>query len=413
MSDSSRRVSAARDTAVAGAATRCPRPLRIAVLAHVRHPVRPPFAGGIEAHSYHLARGLAARGHAVTLFAAGDSDAGVPIRPTVDVHYERHLPWARFRDTATLRWHLAGIFERACRALDGDAYDVVHNNALHPLPIEHARRHGLPMLTSLHVPPFRALRAAVDGPSVPGLRFTVTSRRQLASWWGEAPPPEAHVAHNGIDLRDWPYRPGGDGSAVWAGRITPTKGTHLAVAAARRAGIALALVGPIEDRGYYDAHVAPYLDTRIRHVGHLAGPALAERFAAASLLLFTPLWDEPFGLVAIEAMATGLPVAYVDRGAAREIVGEAGAAADSADADALARAIDAARSIAPELPRRRVAERFTIERMLARYERLYAACASETAPVTERMADASVAATDRRLRSDRVGRAAAAVTTRP
>ncbi|WP_288582529.1 glycosyltransferase, partial [uncultured Methylobacterium sp.] len=48
--------------------------MRIALLAHLRHPIAPPFAGGLEAYCWHLAEGLTARGHDVVLFASGDSD---------------------------------------------------------------------------------------------------------------------------------------------------------------------------------------------------------------------------------------------------------------------------------------------------------------------------------------------------
>ena len=112
----------------------------------------------------------------------------------------------------------------------------------------------------------------------------------------------------------------------------------------------------------------------MRYAGHLDGPRLAERVGRASVSLFTPLWEEPFGLVAIEAMASGVPVAYIDRGAAREVVGEAGVAADGDDAEALAAAIDEARRLPRPVPRRRVEARFTLERMLDGYERLYREC---------------------------------------
>ena len=348
--------------------------LRVAVLAHVRQPIRPPFLGGVEAHTWHLVRGLAARGHDVTLLASGDSEAGVRLTALVEEHYQRALPWERYHGSDTLLAHLQGVYERACREIEEGGYDVVHVNSLHPLPIEHARRRNIPTLVSLHVPPFPLLAAAVHGPASPALRYTVTSRRQRTVWWPDSSPCEAHTVHNGIDPADWPFGPDGDGSAIWAGRITPNKGTHLAVEAARLAGVSLSIVGPIEDRGYFDERIAPTLDGSVRYLGHLSGECLAERFARASVLLFTPLWEEPFGLVAIEAMACGLPVACTDRGAVREVVGEAGAYAGREEGASLAEALERALAIPREVPRRRVERRFTRERMLDGYERLYRAC---------------------------------------
>jgi len=350
------------------------RRLRIAVLAHVRHPVRPPFAGGMEAHTWHLVRGLAERGHDVTLFASGDSDAGVPLFATVDAHYERDLPWHLHRGSEVLDTLQRVAFERAMRHLASDGFDVIHNNTLHPLPIRMAAEAGLAMLTSLHVPPFEVLHEAVRGTVSPGLHYTVTSRRQHAVWWGDTGTAASHVVHNGIDPREWPYREYGDGSAIWAGRIDPNKGTHLAAQAARLAGVPLTIVGPMEDRHYFDQHVAPLLDERVRHAGHLRGPELAERFGRASVLLFTPLWEEPFGLVAIEAMACGLPVAAIDNGAVREIVGDAGAYAGRDDAASLAGAMDRALRVPRTRARDRVERLFGRERMLDGYERLYPVC---------------------------------------
>ena len=349
--------------------------MKIALLSHVRHPIAPPFKGGMEAHSWHLAAGLARRGHDVTLFASGDSAAtlprGVTLEPILPAHYDADFPWHRFHGTEALNAHVDAGFEQALLRVQAGRFDVVHNNSLHRYPPRMARSARLPMVTSLHVPPFDALRRAVHESAAPWAHFTVTSRRQRQVWWPEAAPAEAHVAWNGIDPADWPYAPGGDGSAVWAGRITATKGPHLAAAAAARAGLRLRIFGAVEDQAYFDAELAPLLSSCITWEGHLDGPALAAAYARASVLLFTPCWEEPFGLAAIEGMATGLPVAAFDRGAAREVVGPAGAFAAAGDVGGLARALRAALTLDPQVARNRVLSRFTHARMLERYEALY------------------------------------------
>lgn len=351
--------------------------MRIAVIGHVRHAIAPPFMGGMEAHSWQLVDALVRRGHDVTLFASGDSDVALPrgaaLFPTLRVHYDAEFPWHRFHGTDALNAHVDAGFARAAGALLEGDFDVVHNNSLHRYPPRLARVHRLPTVTSLHVPPFDALRRAVHESAAPWSLFTVTSRKQLTSWWPDGAGPEAHVAYNGIDCAQWPFRPGGDGSAVWAGRITPTKGTHLAAQAARIAGMPLSIFGSIENQDYFDAEVRPHLSAAIRYEGHVSGRALADAYASASVLMFTPCWDEPFGLAAIEAMATGLPVAAIEMGAVREVVGEAGTYAAPDDAEGLARAALAALDIPPEIPARRVRDRFTLDRMVDTYEALYAA----------------------------------------
>lgn len=343
--------------------------MRIALIAHVRHPIAPPFMGGMEAHSWHLARGLVARGHDVTLFGPGDSDAAGTLWPILPRSYDGdYLPG----EPELNAWLDARFAQVADALLDG-GFDVIHNNGLHRYPPRLARRHRLACVTSLHVPPFEALHRAVLDSAAPWSRFTVTSNAQVASWWGDMPPPQAAVVHNGIDPVLWPFSPSGDGSAVWAGRITPTKGAHLAVRAAALAGIPLTLFGAIENRGYFNAEIHPFLKGDIRYGGHLPGQDLAAEFGRASVLMFTPLWDEPFGLTAVEAMCCGLPVAALAMGAASEVIGCGGCLAAELTPQDLADATVAALDIPRHVPRNRVLDHFTLDRMIAGYEDCYRA----------------------------------------
>lgn len=347
--------------------------MKIALMTHIRHPLRPPFMGGMEAHGWHLARELAGRGHEVTLFASGDSapPPGVRLHAVLEEHYDRRYPWHDFHGTDTLNDLLDATFATTCRDVAAGAFDVVHNNTLHRFPPRLSRARRLPMVSSMHVPPFAALRRAMGDSVAPWHLVTTCSRLQLGRWW-EAPPDSARVVGNGIALADWPFSASGDGSAVWAGRITPTKGTHLAAQAARIAGVPLTIYGVIEHRDYFEDEIAPLLGGDIRYGGHLAGADLASAFGRASALLFTPLWDEPFGLAAIEAMACGLPVAAVEMGAVREVIGPCGTYAPPNDPEGLARALVRAMSLPREAARARVEQRFSIRAMVDGYEALYA-----------------------------------------
>ena len=353
--------------------------MRIALLAHLRHPIAPPFAGGLEAYTWNLADGLTARGHAVVLFASGDSDPRHTLDPVIPLHQERRFPGLEHRGDAGLTAHLDAGYAAACDRIAAGGFDVLHNTSLSRLPLEPRRLAATPTVTALHVPPYDALRWFVHTSALPGHRITATSQAHLKAWWPEGAPPEASVVHNGIDPAAWPYAPRGDGSAVWCGRVAAVKGTHHAIAAARRAGLPLTLFGPIEEPEYWAAQIAPVLGGAIRYGGHLAGPALAAEIGRASVFLFTPCWDEPFGLAAIEAMACGLPVAGFARGAVPEIVGEAGCLVRGGDAVALAGAVIDALAIPRPVPRARVLRLFTRDLWLDRCEQLYAqACAGRT-----------------------------------
>ena len=350
-----------------------PPPVKIAVLAHIRFPVRPPYKGGMEAHAAGLTRALVERGHDVALFASGDSDPALPLRAATPTHYEADLPWHDFRASLTLRVRLATVYRDVLAEIEGEGFDVIHNNTLHPRPHTWARHRRHPMVTSLHIPPFHTLKKAVTGEEAPWLVKTLTSAQQVPLWWPTDPPATARVVHNGIDLAAWPYRPTGDGSAVWFGRIARTKGTGYAVRAARAAGVPLTLFGVIEERDYYDAEVAPYLGADIRYGGHLSQPELAEEAARASALLFTPMWEEPFGLAAAEGMACGLPVAAFASGAAREVIGPCGHFAEPGDVAGLTEALRRAMASDRAASRRWVEDRYSVGAMVAGYEAAYAA----------------------------------------
>jgi glycosyltransferase involved in cell wall biosynthesis len=137
--------------------------------------------------------------------------------------------------------------------------------------------------------------------------------------------------------------------------------------------VALTLFGVIEDWAYWEAEVAPHLGGAVRYGGHLPGGDLAHALARASVFVFTPLWDEPFGLAAVEAMACGLPVASTDMGAAQEVIGpRAGRFADPEDGpEGLAAAIREALTI-PRAMARADAERYGIDLMVDAYEAAYA-----------------------------------------
>ncbi len=348
--------------------------MRIALLAHHVAPIRPPFVGGVESLTWYLARWLGRRGHDVTLYALPGSDVpGVRLR-TLDLtlgevsdraRLDVDMPAATF--LATHAAYLQALLELAAHPT---RFDVIHSHSLHYLPVAMAPQLTTPTLTTLHTPPTpwleSALRARLDD-ATPALAAVSPTTRAL---WRDVARVD-HVVLNGIDFGSWQAGPGG-GWCVWSGRIVPEKAPHLAIDAARAAGLPIRLAGPVIDRAYHAREVAPRLGDDAVHVGHLDHGALARLLGASRVAVMTPAWEEPFGLVALEAMATGTPVAAFARGGLSDLVGpQTGRLAPPGDVPALARAIaDAAR-----LPRADVrtsaAAQFGIDAMGLEYERLY------------------------------------------
>ncbi|KLE35932.1 glycosyltransferase [Aurantiacibacter luteus] len=344
--------------------------MKIAVLAHIRYPVAPPFMGGMEAHCSALCAGLVARGHTVTLFAAPGSATAARLVPISPVPYEERLPWHQWRGTAELNVFQADAFAAAWSAIGAGSFDVVHNNALYPQLLAWAERDGVPMLTSQHVPPFAAMHEAVRrAAGNPLLQVSVTSTSQLALW-ADPPPANLSCVYNGIDTAAW--QPADrTGPLLWSGRITPNKGTAQAVAAARQADVALDLVGTIEDAAYYANEIEPLLDERRCYLGHCSGADLRERVSRARALVMTPMWDEPFGLVAAEALSCDVPVIAFDNGAMREVVGDCGTIVPAGDVGGLAAAMRQPPALPAGQARARAERMFSIAAMIDGYERLY------------------------------------------
>lgn len=345
--------------------------MRVCLIASSRFPVAEPFAGGLEAATHTIARGLLARGHEVTLFAGPGSDTALPVRDLVPAAF-RASPRAMADVSAPREDWLAEHHAYLALMLElvrsgAEHYDVVHNHSLHALPVAMASAMPVPLLTTLHTPPIPLLESAFALCPAPPAVAAVSG--WTAAAWSHVV--ESSVVPNGIDLTAWPAG-GGGGPAVWSGRLVPEKAPHLAIDACRAAGVPLVLAGPVHDPAYVAAEVAPRLGPDARWVGHLRGRALSHLLRAACVAVLTPVWDEPFGLVAAEAMASGTPVASFARGGLVDVVGTAGGVLAPADDVArLADAVVAARRLERRGVRAHAEATCSAETMVEGYVDLY------------------------------------------
>jgi glycosyltransferase involved in cell wall biosynthesis len=343
------------------------RAVHVCLVATNRFPVNPPFAGGLEAHTWQLATGLLRAGHRVTLVGRGGPSGceHLPFRSGWEPSElaRRDVSAAPADVMADHHAYLHAMLDLAERV----DVDVIHNNAVHHLPLAMSRIMRAPMLTTLHTPPTPWLESAVQGPVRTG--YVSVSRFNATAWKpvvGCTP-----VVHNGVDTTVWRDADGPKRGAVWFGRIVAEKAPHLAIEAARQAGVELVVAGPVHDRSYFDAEIAPRLGAGARYMGHLDTPRLAALVAASEVTLVTPAWPEPFGLVLAESIACGTPVAAFDRGAVREVLDEAtGVVVPAGDVAALASAIPVAARLDRVACRRRATTCFSLEAMLGAYERL-------------------------------------------
>ena len=185
------------------------------------------------------------------------------------------------------------------------------------------------------------------------------------------------VVYNGIDLDEVPCNDKPEDFLIIAGRMTPGKGIGEAIRIAKKARTRLLIVGHVTShlpwsQDYFLSEVKPHIDgDRIRYIERSPHAELMETMGRAKAFLFPLQWDEPFGMVVVEAMAAGTPVLAYRRGSMSELIrdGETGYLVQ--DEDGMVEAIGLVEKIDRKRCREWVEEKFSVEQMVEGYERLY------------------------------------------
>jgi glycosyltransferase involved in cell wall biosynthesis len=339
--------------------------MRIAQLAPTYESVPPTTYGGTELVVHLLTEELVRRGHDVTLYAAGNSSTSGTLRSITP----RHVRYGDASNGLRHAEYLQLANAQACflDAADGP-FDIIHNHAgIEGLVLATTSR--TPVLTTNHNPFVPEVRSIWDAYPWTHNSLSTASAATFPSR-GAVPP-----IHHGIDVASFPFSNRPEGYLLFLGRFMPGKGAARAIEAARRAGRRLILAGKVDpaDADHFAAEIAPSIDgDRIRYVGEADTDTKKRLLAGADALLFPIEWDEPFGLVMIEALASGTPVIGFRRASVPELIddGVTGFVVD--DLESMTKAI----LRLPEIDRaacRAIAERrFDVPRMVDDYERCYA-----------------------------------------
>ncbi|MGC9220847.1 MAG: glycosyltransferase family 4 protein [Solirubrobacteraceae bacterium] len=289
-------------------------PLRIAMLAPPWISVPPSGYGGVESVVSTLTEALVRRGHDVTLFCAPGSVSQATVTTLLTRSYPDEIERALYEVD-----HVAQAFDKIDLATNADRFDVIHDHCGFT-GLAMANRIGAPLVHTLHGP-FTTDTAAFYAQHGHKGALVGISHAQLASAPSGLKP--LGPIPNPIDLDAWPLCERKDDYLLWIGRISPEKGPHRAIAAARAVDVPLVLAGVIQpgSRAFFDREIAPHIDgDRVRFVGEVGGAAKQSLFANARGLLMPIRWDEPFGMVVVEALASGTPVIAFPEGAMRELI---------------------------------------------------------------------------------------------
>jgi glycosyltransferase involved in cell wall biosynthesis len=183
----------------------------------------------------------------------------------------------------------------------------------------------------------------------------------------------SRVIHHGVDTTAFPVGDGRGGYLLHLGRMSPDKGIDIAIRVARRAGVPIVVASKVrepEEIAYFETTIRPLLGPGVDFVGEIGGATKLEMLGSAVALLNPIRWDEPFGMVTIEALACGTPVIGTPRGATPEIIDDR-VGRLAADEDGLVDAVASVHRVDRSSCRRRVEERFSTERMVRDHLSLY------------------------------------------
>jgi glycosyltransferase involved in cell wall biosynthesis len=336
--------------------------LRIAQVATLYERIPPVLYGGTERVVSYLTEELVRRGHDVTLFAAGDSRTTANLAPGCPEAL-RLLGRPELGGPLQLAM-LSNVYEKAA-----ERFDIVHTHVDY-WSFAFARLTGMPTVATMHgrlnIPELHPVYKRYR--SVPLVSISDAQRKPLAFMKWVA------TIHHGLphDLLRFSTGPGK--YLAFLGRISPEKRPDIAIEVARKVGIPLKLAAKVDavDREYFESTIKPRLSPPdVEYIGEITEVEKSEFLGGALGLLFPIDWPEPFGLAMIESLACGTPVIARPCGSVPEVLREGVTGYIANTVDELANAVCRLDGLSREACRAEFEQRFTVEQMADRYERVY------------------------------------------
>jgi glycosyltransferase involved in cell wall biosynthesis len=317
-----------------------------------------------------IADGLTDRGHTVTIYAPKGSrvksrlhTGGLPslyqnriLKEFTAINVERGV--ASYENLA-----LSQLFRHAQQG----KIDLLH---IHPSirAVFYAPLVKVPVVFTLHDPIIPGKRFFYDRVLSKNIHYVSISRSQ------QKPAPElpwAGTVYNGIDIKKFPFKASSGKYLAIVGRMRAEKGIYEAIIAARKAHVPLKIAGNPTWGPYWERKIKPYLSRTIQHVGTIPYSKIPKFLSEARGFLFPIKWEEPFGLVMTESMATGTPVIAFNRGSVSEVMKNNKTGFIVKDVAAMVKAISRLNIIDRHACRKHVEDGFTLEKMVEGYEKIF------------------------------------------
>lgn len=338
----------------------------------------PPFTtiptlgqGGTERIAQGMIDELLKRDHEVTLIGAGDCQTDAKFIKIFDKTIaEQKFDNAFVEASRPLRIETAYITKVMKYLSDHDGeFDVIYNHmrgGFLLLPI--AEKIKTPIISVFHLPLFEEVVSAVSDFKNPNVISISNNQRKPAGGRINF----LDTIYNGLDLNEFEFNDKPEDYFMFMGAMGEHKSPHLAIEAAKKAGVKLVLVGGKKREPYFSEKIAPQIDdNNVKYLGEVSSEERVKIFKNAKGFLFPITWEEPFGLVIIEAMACGTPVIAFNHGAMGEIIddGKDGFVVDGVKG--MTEAIGKIGQIDRRACRKKIEEKFTYEKMVDGYLKAY------------------------------------------
>ncbi len=292
-------------------------PLRIAQIAPLWTPIPPTTYGGIELLLALLCDELVERGHAVTLFASGDCSTKARLESVIPVNLSALMGRG---DALMHEYYMSAALALALARQD--EFDVIHAHLPTGwLPFGAASR--TPCLFTFHTSPHADDEWAMRRfPNVPVCGISHAQLAGASARLRRSFP----VVYNGVDFSRYEASFERGKHLAFLGRMSPEKNPLGAIQVAQAAEMPIVLAGVPQNSAeehYFAEKIRPLVDgERVQWLGAADFSRKNALLRDAAALVFPIQWDEPFGLVMIEAMACGTPVIAIRRGSVSEVVDE-------------------------------------------------------------------------------------------
>ena len=329
--------------------------MKVAVLSPVAWRTPPRHYGPWEQMASNLSEGLVKEGIDVTLFATADSTTRGKLEAVIAKGYEED-PTQSAKVLECL--HISNLMEKAAD------FDLIHNH-FDFLPLTYSRLIPTPIVTTIHG--FSALNI------IPVYKKYNSSSYYVSISYADRSPELEYTAniYHGINTADFTFNDQPDDYLLYFGRIHPDKGTAEAIEIATRSKHRLFIAGIIQDKDYFKEKVEPLLDDQIVFLGS-AGPEKRNVLLKNAFALLHPInFREPFGLSVAEAMLCGTPVRAFNKGSMPELIEHTKTGFLVNDVHEATGVIPAINSISRAYCNKYATEKFSMERMVKDYIRVY------------------------------------------